>query len=681
MLPAAAIGPSHGLRWLRLVLVAACVLPVIALGAIAWVGWRDTWDGARRELVRSAEAAGEYALRVTEGHRLLTDLVNDLLRGLTDEEIRAREGELHAALLALLPRVPLVRTITVTDRSGQPLVMATVFPVPREFSLADREWHRVHAGPDSPPLHVSRVYMGRLDLGVFYTIGRRRIGTGNAVPRGAFDGVITVSVDPNLLAAGFMAVSGEGEDVTALVRADGEILVRTPGFDHALPQIPAGSPLRAAAQRGEARGVYMGTTLGRGPDPPGATRLIAFRRVGDLPLYVTVARPTPLIEARWQETLTRQFAVGLPTALALIGLAWLALRRAREADAAATALREAAAARAVAEARRAAEARFRGVFESRVVGMAVFDTTTGQTLLANDRLLEMTGASRAVFEGGAWDWRRVTPPDHLVLDETAIATARERGWWDPYEKDYVLPDGSRLPVRISSAPLPGEPGRVVVLVEDITERREAELRRELLMREVDHRAKNALATARAALRLTRAPTLAAFVREVDGRIGALAKAIALLAGTRWEGVDLETLLRSELLPFTGEDAAPTVTLQGPAVMIAGSAVQPLAMAMHELATNATKYGALSCADGMVTVSWAVDAGPARRLRLVWQERGGPPLRSVPDGNGFGTRVLQATLARQLGGAVTQHWEEAGLICEITLPAGRVLAPGVEAAAA
>src|SRR3954469_7466423 len=109
-------------------------------------------------------------------------------------------------------------------------------------------------------------------------------------------------------------------------------------------------------------------------------------------------------------------------------------------------------------------------------------------------------SSSVANKGKSGNWRQFSP---ALVNKTG---------------EYIRPDGSRLPVRISSAPLPGEPGRVVVLVQDISEQREGELRRDLLMREVDHRAKNALATAQAALRLTRAPSLPEFVREVDGRI-------------------------------------------------------------------------------------------------------------------------------------------------------------------
>jgi PAS domain S-box-containing protein len=126
----------------------------------------------------------------------------------------------------------------------------------------------------------------------------------------------------------------------------------------------------------------------------------------------------------------------------------------------------------------ASEARLRGVFNSRLTGLTLFDANTGETLAINDTFLEMTGHSRADFDQGRWDWRDFTLPEHLHLDERAIAQARERGFWDTYEKEYRRRDGTRFPVRLASAPLLDEPGRVVVSVQDISDARaaEAELR-------------------------------------------------------------------------------------------------------------------------------------------------------------------------------------------------------------
>ncbi len=131
------------------------------------------------------------------------------------------------------------------------------------------------------------------------------------------------------------------------------------------------------------------------------------------------------------------------------------------------------------------EARFRGVFDSSVMGFSIFDATTDETLAINDHFLAMTGHNRADFDEGRWNWRSFTPPEFLPQDEEAIRQAKEQGWWQSYEKEYLRQDGTRFPVRISSGPLNGYPGRVVVAIEDITEEvraREALARSEALAR-------------------------------------------------------------------------------------------------------------------------------------------------------------------------------------------------------
>jgi PAS domain S-box-containing protein len=651
---------------------AAIIVPIVTLSALAWLTWRESWSGAESEIRRSADAAAEYALRVIDSQRLAAEYANDLIRGLSDAEVRAKEAALSEALRAKLASLPLVQTIAVSDRDGFMLVAANIFPVPRDVSVADREWVAALRAPDAPPIHISRVYVGRFDGLLFYGLTRRRTGSGNGLSRDAYDGAINVSINPNTVAAGFMAVTGEDSDVTALVRSDGQVLVRTPGFPTPLPEIPADSPLRPAAAIGELRGTYMGKTLGFDPDRAGEGRLIAFRRVSpELPLYVTVARPTPVILARWRESVLRQFAVGIPASLALIGLAWLALRRTEAALSA--------------EQREAANARFRGVFESQAIGMVIFDANTGETLEANDRFLGMTGADRAAFEAGTWDWRPVTPAEYLPLDERAIAEARGRGWWEPYEKEYRRPDGTRLPVRISSAPLPGEPGRVVVLVQDISEQREAEFRRDLLMREVDHRAKNALAIVQAAIRLAPKEDAVAYAEAIEGRVRTLARAHDLLAKGQWKNASLRRLLEVELLTFVpandagSQGAAPRFLLEGPDIHVSPAAAQAISMLFHELATNAVKYGALSAASGLVVVVWRLDP-EGGVLRIRWEERGGPALTAPPARRGFGSRVIENVLRGNLGGQVRQDWRADGLACEIELSLARIVAAAPEAGA-
>lgn len=217
-----------------------------------------------------------------------------------------------------------------------------------------------------------------------------------------------------------------------------------------------------------------------------------------------------------------------------------------------------------------------------------------------------------------------------------------------------------------------ESGRAVLVRgtnHDVTDRKEDEARQMLLMREVDHRAKNALAVVQAALRLTPKDDMEAFCRAVEGRVAALARAQTMLAEERWAGADLRTLLTGELAAFLADQR---VELSGPPVALPAEAAQPLAMAVHELATNAVKHGALSQGSGALAVTWAVSDAPGTggRLGLRWAESGGPRIAGAPARRGFGSRVLEATLGTQLGGAVRLDWQPAGLVCEIEVPLRR-----------
>ncbi len=232
-------------------------------------------------------------------------------------------------------------------------------------------------------------------------------------------------------------------------------------------------------------------------------------------------------------------------------------------------------------------------------------------------------------------------------------------------------------LRVSGIPMRGEDGGVaaaLVVIVDVDEEKRAAERQNLLTRELDHRAKNVLAVVQAALRLTRADDTAGFVRAIEGRVAALARAQTLLAKDRWAGADLHALLRGELAAFL-DGSGPRAELRGPAVALPPGAAQPLSMAIHELATNAVKYGALSALAGRLSISWRVDGETGDVLRLRWIETGGPPPKGPPAERGFGSRVLDGTLRKQLGGAVSMAWDEGGLVCEIEVPLGRAARVG------
>ncbi|HEX5282097.1 MAG TPA: response regulator [Micropepsaceae bacterium] len=195
---------------------------------------------------------------------------------------------------------------------------------------------------------------------------------------------------------------------------------------------------------------------------------------------------------------------------------------------------------------------------------------------------------------------------------------------------------------------------------DITDRKEAEDRQVLLVREVDHRARNALAVAQSIVGLTRAPTIEGYINAVQGRIAALARTHTLLAESRWQGADFRKLIDDEMTPFCGEKSD-RVTITGPAVSLNPAIAQSLALVVHELATNAAKYGALSVPAGRVAISWELDQ---KMLTVNWSESGGPPVQP-PERNGFGSQIMKATIERQLKGTLNHEWRPDGLHCSFS----------------
>ena len=211
--------------------------------------------------------------------------------------------------------------------------------------------------------------------------------------------------------------------------------------------------------------------------------------------------------------------------------------------------------------------------------------------------------------------------------------------------------------------------RISGVTVDITDRKEAEERQALLAREVDHRARNALALVQSIVRLTRADTIKSYIAAVDGRIGALARAHTLLAQSRWQGADLARLVDEELAPYRA-DAPERIAAAGPDVSLEPRTAQTLALALHELCTNAAKYGSLSVMAGRVEVNWELQP---RSLLLRWTESGGPRPQA-PAAPGFGIRMISASIERQLAGEAAFHWRPEGLHCSVCVPRGDSIEP-------
>jgi PAS domain S-box-containing protein len=206
----------------------------------------------------------------------------------------------------------------------------------------------------------------------------------------------------------------------------------------------------------------------------------------------------------------------------------------------------------------------------------------------------------------------------------------------------------------------GNLARINGVTIDITDRKEADERQVLLAREVDHRARNTLAVIQSIIRLTRAKNVDDYVHAVEGRIKALARAHTLLSDSRWRGADLATLVAEELAPYRAGDK---IRCGGPDVSLQPATAQGLALALHELATNAAKHGGLSSPAGKVTLEWELES---EALTLRWSETGGPPV-AEPSSHSFGLKVIAASIEQQLGGKAVFKWAPIGLQCQMMIP--------------
>jgi two-component sensor histidine kinase len=235
------------------------------------------------------------------------------------------------------------------------------------------------------------------------------------------------------------------------------------------------------------------------------------------------------------------------------------------------------------------------------------------------------------------------------------------------DREIVIerPDGSRGVALVNIDPIEDRNGDILGAVncfQDVTERKRSERQIATLAREAEHRVKNILATVQATVNLSQSDSLDGLKLVIEGRIKALAKVHALFVQSRWSGAELSTIATQELAPYLRDDE-PRVQIEGPTLMVEPKLAQTIAVLLHELATNAAKYGALSDGKGRVEIAWSIAGG---RLSLRWIEKGGPRVKP-PTREGFGTHIVGRIVREQSKGDMRLDWNPAGLACEIVLP--------------
>lgn len=306
------------------------------------------------------------------------------------------------------------------------------------------------------------------------------------------------------------------------------------------------------------------------------------------------------------------------------------------------------------------EARLRSIFDNAAVGIGRV-AIDGRFLEVNARFAEIAGWSQeALLSVG---FQGITHPDDLEADLMHVESVLS-GASSSYamEKRYIRSDGSVVWIRLTGSLVrdpSGRPDHFVAIIDDITEQKRTSEARDLLMREVDHRARNALTVVQSVVRLTKTEDPTTFRERVIGRVDALARAQASLARANWTGSTVREVVSEELSSVADSSQ---FELGGPEIRVESEQVQPLGMILHELATNASKYGALSAPSGRVAISWERDGS---EWKLLWEERGGPSV-TPPGRVGFGSRLIQR-LASELGGRIEVRWRREGLSVELTAP--------------
>jgi PAS domain S-box-containing protein len=642
---------------------AALLVPAAILGAGAWAAWRSAWADADRELSVATEQAADFAQRMVDTHARLAERIADVLDGADGDAIRANETQLQDRLGRLLADAPLVTDALVADAEGRVLLRAAAAPaaIGAEFG---RPFIAMLDGAGAPGVAVGAARRDTATPEHAFSIARRREGGG---------AIILLLPAHRTGARMARMMPGPGVALT-LLRADGQVVAQHPPLRDAVARLEPTHPVVAALDAGRDRGVVHVARLREGD-----AHRIAYRRIeGRADLAVAVAQPRAHVVARWIESLAPLLAVALPAAIALWVFAWMALRQRRALEVTLASLEHRVAERTASL--REGEDRLRLALDAGQIGTWETDLATGITT-RSQRTLDMFGLAvdGPALPFAAWE-------AHLHQADRArmraawddVATGRMPGYRIEYR--FLRPDGTWRWIESTAAvvatdPATGLPMRLAGTNRDITERREAEERRDLLTKEVNHRARNTLAIVQAILRLTRAEDAAGYARLIEGRIAALARAQSLLAAERWTGAPLGTLLAEELAPFGGTaEAGARFALSGPPLRLRAEAVQPLGMVVHELATNAAKHGALSKPEGRVAVTWRTDE-QSGLLHIRWAETGGPA-PTFPMPRGVGSRVIEATITGQLGGSVERRWPTEGLACDMALPLARMRAgPG------
>ena len=308
------------LRLLRVMLVASVLVPSILFAGIAWRDHRAVVAETERNLTRTLQVLHEHLHKIFDTAQQTLDRVDERTHGMSWEEI-ARSESLHIYLRTLDEELPQLGVIALIDPQGFTRALSRTFPPPLH-NVGDREYLRVQKERDAG-LFISEPVVGRTTKALQFNVSRRRSGPGG--PDGAFNGLLVAALHADYFNDFYRRVLPGGDESISIVRQDGAVLMRVPEVgESTYARLSPSNGLMQAIARGASEGLYRNISQVDGID-----RLYAFKRVVPYPVYVTYGMPQSEIVATWRRNMMLYAAFALPATLALVGITWLAMRRAR----------------------------------------------------------------------------------------------------------------------------------------------------------------------------------------------------------------------------------------------------------------------------------------------------------------------------------------------------------------
>ncbi len=678
---------------------------LITFGYIAWEQRSRLIQRNEDDIRGTAFFLADHTARLLEVTDLTLKQANALINGQEWDRVEA-SSTLWQQLRAVREALPYIEDVWLNDATGRLRLTSAHFPAPPS-NAAGRDAFSAQVAADQG-LFVGEPIIGQVTKAPTFMISRR------LQKQQQFDGIASVTVSLSYFYDYWAKLRLPKGGRVALLRAsDASVIAQYPPPPDGLSFAPIDkAAFDAAVSSAPQAGLYSFISMGD-------ERLGAYRQIGAMPLYISVSMPESAYWTPWFVQTRLYGAFALIALLALLALTALASPQFGEQAANASLLERQVAART---GERRTETAALEILNR--TGSALAAELDMDRIIENvvDAGVDLTGAQfGAFFDGAARDGGghsgRYQPetsrnafaglPIHELcapaftegktvrLENVAVGFAPDG---TPYIQD--TPPGAAqirsllaVPVLLRTGDIHGilvfgheKPGVFTERVErllagltaqaaialengrlygkaqsEIEERKQAQKQQSLLIRELHHRVKNTLATVQAVVGATArsASNIDDFYHAFVGRIISLANTHTLLTEAVWQTASLREIMEKELKPYNDARGG-RIVLNGPAVDLPSEAAVPIGMAIHELSTNAAKYGALSAKGGQVVVSWEAEpADEGIRLKLLWEERGGPPV-SPPTRQGFGSRLLHRVLATQLNAKVETDFNPEGL---------------------